>query len=397
MRMLPIPTLPFSLVPILFLTAIFYLNFVSRVILGPLLPVLEGDLGLRHGGAGSLFLFSAFGYSVGLLGSGHVSARLTHRHAITLSSIAVGVALLVVSWSTSVAGLRAGLVLLGISAGLYLPSGVATLTEQIRQPHWGKALAIHEFAPNLAYISSPLLAEGLLRIVSWRGVLAVVGAAEVLLGFLFLRLGRGGGHRGEPMRAETASRLLHDPSLWIMAAMFVVGIGASMGVYLMLPLFLVTEIGMDREVANSLIGFSRMAGLTVIFFSGLVTDRIGYRPALALFLGATGALTVLLGLAHGMVVTPALVFLQSVCAGGFFPAAFSLVSFLFATRLRNLAVSLVVVAGTLAGAGAIPTGIGYFAEAFSFSSAIILTGLLTLAAVPLLLRVKASGDDVAGG
>lgn len=199
------------------------------------------------------------------------------------------------------------------------------------------------------------------------------------------------------MRAETASRLLHDPSLWIMAAMFVVGIGASMGVYLMLPLFLVTEIGMDREVANSLIGFSRMAGLTVIFFSGLVTDRIGYRPALALFLGATGALTVLLGLAHGMVVTPALVFLQSVCAGGFFPAAFSLVSFLFATRLRNLAVSLVVVAGTLAGAGAIPTGIGYFAEAFSFSSAIILTGLLTLAAVPLLLRVKASGDDVAGG
>src|SRR5574342_43507 len=95
------PRLPFPLVPILFLTAIFYLNFVSRVILGPLLPVLEGDLGLRHGGAGSLFLFSAFGYSVGLLGSGHVSARLTHRHAITLSSIAVGAALLVVSWSTS--------------------------------------------------------------------------------------------------------------------------------------------------------------------------------------------------------------------------------------------------------------------------------------------------------
>ena len=161
---------------------------------------------------------------------------------------------------------------------------------------------------------------------------------------------------------------------------------------MMMPLYLVSEIRWDRELANTLIGLSRMAGLAFIYLSGLVTDRIGHRRALALVLTATGASTILLGLAHGLVMTPVLVLLQSVFSAWFFPAAFSIVSLLFPPQLRGLAISLVAVAGTLAGAGAIPTGIGYFAEAFSFSAAIILTGLLTLAAVPLLLRVEPSGE-----
>jgi MFS family permease len=383
--------------PVLFLVAIFYLNFVSRVILGPLLPVLESDLGLGHGGAGSLFLFSASGYCAGLLGSGFLSARLTHRRTITVSAIAVGASMLVASWSPSVAGLRVGLTLLGISAGLYLPSGIATLTDQISEAHWGKALALHEIAPNLAYITAPLLAEALLRFVSWRGVLAVVGILGICLGLLFQVLGRGGRQHGEPPRFEAAKRLLRDSSLWIMAGVFVVGIGSSMGVYLMMPLYLVSEIRWERELANTLIGFSRMAGLAFIYFSGLVTDRIGHRRALALVLTATGSLTILLGLVHGSVITPVLVLLQSVFSAWFFPAAFSIVSLLFPLQYRGLAISLVAVAGSLAGAGAIPMGIGYVAEAFSFSFAICLTGLLTLAVVPLLLQVTLSHGSQAAG
>jgi MFS transporter, NNP family, nitrate/nitrite transporter len=390
-------SLPFPLMPVLFLGAIFYLSFVSRVILGPLLPILEIDLGWGHGEAGSLFLFSASGYCAGLLGSGFVSARLNHRRTITLSAIAVGASMLVASRSTSVAGLQAGLALLGISAGLYLPSGIVTLTDQTKEAHWGKALAIHEFAPNLGYITAPLLAEALLQFLTWRDVLAVVGILGILLGVLFQRFGQGGDHRGEPPGFEAAARLLRDPSLWIMAVVFVVGIGSTMGIYLMMPLYLVSEIRMDRELANTLIGFSRLAGLALVLLSGLVTDRIGHQRALALFLTATGVLTLLLGALPSPTITPVLVFFQAAFAACFFPSAFSIVSRLFAPRIRNLAVSLVAVAGSLVGAGAIPTGIGYFAEAFSFSSAICLTGLLTLAAVPLLLRVNGAGNGADSG
>ena len=111
-------TLPFPLLPVFFLVGIFYLNFTSSVVLSPLLPVLERDLGLGHGQAGSLFLLAQLGYCGGLLGSGLVSWRWNHRWTITLSTLGVGLVLLAVSQVTSVTGMRAWLVLLGVSAGL---------------------------------------------------------------------------------------------------------------------------------------------------------------------------------------------------------------------------------------------------------------------------------------
>jgi len=257
----------------------------------------------------------------------------------------------------------------------------------VSESHWGKALAIHEFAPNLGYITAPVLAEALLRVVPWRGVLAVLGVLAILLGILFRVWGRGGAGRGEPARLATLWELAQDPALRIVAALFVVGTGTTVGLYMMLPLFLVNDLRMERGLANTLIGLSRVAGLAVVFISGWITDRLGPRRALAVYLTATGGLTVTLGLLRGPVITPILVFCQAVASVCFHPAGFSLVSVLVAPHVRPLAVSLVLVVGTLVGAGLLPTGIGYFAEAFSFSTAISLFGLVTLATVPLLLRV----------
>ena len=90
--------LPLS--PLLFLVVIFYLNFTSREVLGPLLPVLENELGLGHGQAGSLFLVIQLGYCLGLLGSGFMASRLNYRRTILASTIAVGLSLAAVLQST---------------------------------------------------------------------------------------------------------------------------------------------------------------------------------------------------------------------------------------------------------------------------------------------------------
>lgn len=382
--MIPWRIFPFPPSPLLLLVPIFYLNVVSRIILAPFLPLIEGELRLGHGEAGSLFLFIAAGYCTGLLGSGVVSSRLNHRRAILLSTVTVGVAMLAMARSASVSGLHAGLVLLGFSAGLYLPSGIATVTEHIGQEHWGKAIAIHELAPNLAFVTAPLFAEVLLRLISWRGILAILGIFAMLMGALFLVFGQGASRKSEPPRFETMAYLLRNPSFWIMAALFSVSIGAGMGVYTLMPLFLVSEMGMDRGLANTLTGLSRVSGIVIVFFSGWITDRIGHSRALALFLTTTGTLTLLLGLIHGRITTPVLVFLQSASIPCFFPAGFSMVSWLFSSPLRNLAVSMITIVGVLFGMGVIPSAIGHLAEAFSFSAGFSLLGILALAILPLL-------------
>lgn len=380
------PRLPFSLFPIAFLTAIFYLNFISRIILGPFLPVVEQELGLGHGEAGSLFVFIQMGYAAGLLGSGFVSWRLTHRWTITLSSVAMGAAMLALSQARSLDETHVCLILVGGAAGLYLPTGIATITELVEERHWGKALAIHELAPNLGFITAPLLAEALFAVLSWRGVLGVVGGGAILLGGCFARWGRGGTRRGDAPRIETVRHVVREPSLWIMAWLFGMGVGASMGVYTMIPLFLVSEIGLTRATANTVTGVSRLASLAMILVAGWVADRLGDRRALVLALRLTGIIVMALGVFTGPVLTPVLILLQSASAVLFFPPAFAAVSRLFPATQRHLAISLSSTVGSTVGAGVIPSAIGHLAEAVSFSTALVLVGIVTILS-PLLLQL----------
>jgi NNP family nitrate/nitrite transporter-like MFS transporter len=377
----------FPWLPLFLIVVIFYLNFISRIALAPLLPVVEPDLGIGHGEAGALFFYIASGYAAGLLGSGFVSSILVHRQTIALSAIMVGLATLATSGATSIIGIHTGLFFVGLFAGFYLPSGIATLTEIFPRELWGRAIAIHELGPNLGFVTVPLLSEALLRFLSWRGILGLIGIGSILMGVLLLILVRGGTQKGTPPSARSMRQVVSSPSFWTMITFFTVSIGASMGVYTMMPLFLVTEIGIERELANTYIGFSRVFGIPILFLSGFVTDRLGAKKAMMLFLIATGVFTFLLGFFLGTVITPVLLFLQAASVACLFPIGFTIMSLSFPSPLRSVAVSLVVFVGFLVGAGAIPAAIGHWAEAFSFSSGFTLLGILFLALLPLFLRL----------
>ena len=56
--------------PLLILTSIFFVNFISRIIPAPLMPKIETDLNISHAQAGSFFLLISIGYFVTLIGSG---------------------------------------------------------------------------------------------------------------------------------------------------------------------------------------------------------------------------------------------------------------------------------------------------------------------------------------
>ena len=377
----------FPILPLFLLVFIFYLNFVSRVIMAPLLPLVEAELGFGHGQAGSLFFFVALGYGVGLLGSGFISFFLTHRFTITLAGMMGGTSLIIISRSHSIGTIHAGLVLIGIFAGFYLPSGIASLTELIRKEHWGKAMAIHELAPNAAFITTPLLAEFLMNFLSWRGALHVLGVWAILMPVLFLFFGQGSRNRGEAPRIRLIREVLGNPLCWVMGLFFMIAIGSSMGVYAVMPLFFVSEMGMDRPWANTLIGFSRSFGVVVLFLSGIMIDRIGPTRALTAFMVATGIFTLLIGIIPGSTPVSILVFFQAAFVTCLFPTGFTIVSLIFPERLRGTAVSLVIFIGFLFGGGVVPSALGYWAEIFSFASGFAFMGIITLILLPFFRRV----------
>jgi NNP family nitrate/nitrite transporter-like MFS transporter len=367
----------FYLGPLLLLTSIFLINFISRIIQAPLLPNIEKELGLTHTAAASLFLSISSGYFITLIGSGFVSCRLKHRGTIILSIVALGAALFGTALSKGVLGMRIGLFGLGLAAGLYLPSGIATLTGLISTKHWGKAIALHELGPNIGFVTAPLIAEAMLLRFSWRGVLWLLGVTAFLLGFIFWRYGRGGRFSGEPPSPDAIRTLMSESSFWIMVLLFSLGVSSTLGIFTMLPLYLVTEHGLERDWANTLIALSRISGLIMAFVGGWTTDRFGAKKTLGIVLLVTGILTVLLGGLSSRWV-PVIVFIQPMSAVCFFPAAFAALASVGPPKARNIVVSFSVPIAFLLGGGAVPTAIGAIGDNHSFGLGISLTGCFIL-------------------
>jgi NNP family nitrate/nitrite transporter-like MFS transporter len=365
------------LTPLLLLTSIFFVNFISRIVLAPLMPKVKMELALSHAEAGSLFLMISLGYFTTLLASGFISSYLTHRRTIMFSSMAIGAALIMTSLSTGIWGMRVGLILLGMAAGPYMPSGMATMTTLFHFRHWGKALAIHELAPNLSFVLAPFVAELVMYWFSWRTVFLVLGLAAFILSAIFARYGRGGEFRGESIKISSLRSLLTRPAFWIMVVLFSLGISGTLGVYTMLPLYLVTDHGLDRNWANTLIAFSRIAGLGVALVGGWATDRFGPMKILRIVFVLAGLLTVLIGLAPQTWVAVA-IFIQPVIAVCFFPAGLAALSMVSAASERNLTVSLTIPLAFLMGGGGIPALIGYIGDVHSFGWGIVLVGGLIM-------------------
>ncbi len=365
-------------------TAIFYFNFLARVVLSPLLPAIEQDLGIRHAAAGNFFLLLSVGYAAALLAAGFLGHRVTHHRLIVFSAVAVGLALFGLAAGRSLPAIHAALLVLGFAGGLYLPSGMSAITAAVAYRHWGMALGMHEIAPALGFLSAPLVSEALLQWFSWRGVLAAVGLASMALGLVFHVFGRGGLFRGDKADLSAVRSVVSPRTFWAMAILFSLAIGASVGVFSMLPLYLVAERGMERACANTLLGLSRIPVLFVAFWAGWFSDRFGPGKTILLVCVFNGVTTILLGTLPGPWVWLAIVAqpMMNVC---FFPAGFTILSRFVPPALRGLSISLTMFLSYLAGGGLMPVLIGAAGDLGSFSAAIVTVGAAMLCS-SLLLR-----------
>jgi NNP family nitrate/nitrite transporter-like MFS transporter len=373
--------------PIFFLVAIFLLNFIARVIFSPLLPTIEKELEIGHGQAGFFFFLISAGYLTGLLGSGFLSSRTTHRLTILVSGTGVGAALLLLSVSSSLGSMRAGLYALGLAAGLYMPSAIATITALVDQRHWGKAIAIHELAPNLAFFTGPFVAELFLNHSTWRAALAVLGMASVAITIAYSRYGKGGRFAGESPASNAFGVLVRTRAFWIMLILFGMGVSATVGIYAMLPLYLVSERHVEATWANTVTALSRSYGPVFGMLGGWASDRLGPKRTIMVSLFVTGALTLLLGLVADDWIG-AVVIVQPALAVWFFPAGFAALAVIAPPQARNLAVGFTIPFGYLIGGGAIPTFIGIMGDAKRFALGFMITGLLITVAGVLANSLK---------
>ena len=373
--MKPHPLSP-ALGGLFFLAGLFFLNFTSRVIFSPLLPIIEKEMGIDHAQSGSFFLFISAGYFLSILSSGFVSARINHKRTIVLSSLALGIALFVLGGCSTLLTLQAGLFVLGLGAGLYFPSGLATISSLVSPAYLSRGMAIHELAPNLGFVAAPLFCDFFLGYISWRHGLALLGMLIIVTGIVYGFSSHGSSEKGKAPDLSASSMFFSMPIFWAMVVLFSLAICSTLGIYAMAPLFLVNDHGMDPGSANTLLSFSRVASIMMPLAGGWLGDRFGKQLVMALVLFITGILTVSMALAGDGGWLIVLVVAQPLFAVCFFPAGFAVLSKLGPPRYANLAVSLCLPLAFLIGGGLMPTLIGWIGDVYSISAGIVLVGCL---------------------
>lgn len=372
---------------ILFLTLVFFLTFISRFIFSPLLPVISEELHISSGQAGSIFLVSSFGMFSGSVCSGFLSSRINHKGTLILSLTGVSIALFACIFVTSLSTIRLTMLVLGIAAGLNLPSITAIITAIVSRPDWGKALAVQQLAPPSSLILGPLLTVFILAWFPWRGLMGGIAVFSLLIAIFLFRFVKVGDFPGDAPKISLARFILSRRSFWIMIVLFALGMGAQVGIYAMMPLYLVMERGMETETANTLVGTAQISALFMTFFSGWVTDRIGEKRAIALFLFLSGVVTAFMGHLSGTWLR-VMVFLQPALIACYFPAGFSALSRIVQPDYRSLATSWVTPAAFVLGGGLLPQALGYMDRIYSIGTGISLAGIIMIAGFPLAFLLK---------
>jgi len=362
---------------LLFLVFLFFLNFTSRVIFSPLLPVIESELDISHAASGSFFFYISSGYFLSIFFSGFVSKRINHRRTIVFSAIGAGMVLLFLGMCASLFQLRLALFCLGLAAGLYLPSGLATITRIVSPSYLARGMAVHELAPNLAFVAAPLLCELMLHFLPWRQGIFLFGLVLISSGICYSLFARGCAEPGQPPSLKIVVHFLRMGEFWILTLLFSLAICSTIGIYAMLPLFLVSDHGMELERANRLVSISRIVTIGTPIVAGWLGDRFGNKPIIVWVLFVGGLLTVFLGMCPSwLIIVP--VIIQSMIAVCFFPSGFVILNDMGQPGMENIGVSLVIPIAFLIGGGVIPAFIGVVGDYLSIGAGIVGAGVMML-------------------
>jgi MFS family permease len=278
-----------------------------------MLPTLLGDL-RRAFGVSLLevlavynLMYLAFGLTA--IPAGYLADRLGSRTTLLLASGGCSVALATLALAPTFGVMTGGLLLLGLSAGVYHPSGLSLVSRGVREGERGRALGIHGVGGNFGEALGPL-AAGLFaaRLGGWRWGFAT--AAVLSLGCVLLALTL---PPGQPMHAHSrpsfrqslsgAAGTLRSfwqsrPLRWLLLATFASGF-VYRGVLTFLPLHLSSSAG-GTLGASAWMSAVLVAGILAQRWGGTLADRL---PRERLFLTEVALLApvlVMLGLTSGV-------------------------------------------------------------------------------------------------
>jgi NNP family nitrate/nitrite transporter-like MFS transporter len=382
------------LLPLFVFWCLWFLNFSTRTIFSPILPLIKDSLSISHGAAGGLFTSLSIGFSITLIITGRFASEWGYKRMVAIGFICISLVIFGLQWAESYMAFHLLFLLLGVGSRTYLPSVLPIITETYDHKHWGKAIGFHDSAASVSIFSIPILVPIGLHYPPWKNLLLIFGVVPLLLLIPFWKLSVEPKHESV-YRGGLFKGLLKNRTVWIMGLLWIFSAASSLGVYSILPLYLIKERGMDFGFANTLIGISRVAGVIVPLSIGFMTDRYGFQVILKWGILATGLSTIGIALSPNLSSILIILILQALLSLAFFPVAYIAISKLTPLSGRSMTIGVVTAIGVIFGTGGSPFILGLVADHLNFKVGILGLGVLT-ALSSLMVRFLGEGQGRPG-
>lgn len=375
-----------GIVFLLVLWFLWFLNFGTRTMFSPLLPLIEDEFLVSHARATSVLIFLGVGYAISLFTAGLFAGRIGYKRAVVVSLYTSSLVFLAMPFVQDLNTLYLASFIIGLSMGVYFPSVIPLVTGSFAEKDWSRAIAIQDCAAPVSIFVTPFIALGLLHFVGWRWIFCIYAGFFLIAASTFALMGQEVTIL-HPRKAAFAD-LMKNKSLWIVAALTVVALSVNLGIYFIIPLYLTKELSADITFANTVLGISRFGGTVIAIVTGLFINRIQLKKTMFLVFLISGILTMLVG----FVALPFIglfLFLQTTCVTVFFPVSLVVAAKVFSAETRGMAMGIVGTISTIVAVGITPYLLGLSGDLVSFRFGIIILGALAVLSswIPLCLEI----------
>lgn len=216
------------------------------------------------------------------LPAGFLADRIGTKRTLSLSFLAAALTATLVGLAPNQYALAGGLVLLGLTTGLYHPPGIALIAHSVRQR--ARAVGYHGVAGNLGIAAAPLLAGLSAALISWRLAYFSLAALALVLA-LIIQMSRLPTLSDQEDALRTATAAGHIPQRTSLAPLLLVYLISVLSGFIyrgsltFMPAHIEENLHVSvfghsgTEVAGSLTSLALLTGMVGQYVGGTLSSR----------------------------------------------------------------------------------------------------------------------------
>ena len=254
---------------------LFAVDFISRIGINAIFPVIQEDMNLTDSQIGLLGGVVLLGMAAFVLPISFWGEKKSTRKAITISSIVWGIGSLFSGVASGFGTLAASRFFVGVGNSAFAPLATSTITSWYKKSEWGKTLGIFNTAMTVGSAAGAVIFAQIASTVGWRVAFYAIAVVSIALSVLSLIIPDGNKSQQSSNKSKEKTNnkvsakaalksILKNKALIIMCVGAGIAIMALNALNSWTSIYFVREMGMSISQSATLV--SVMAALSIAGF-----------------------------------------------------------------------------------------------------------------------------------